>query len=144
MWYGDRKLDYGELENLADEEVHKFVLRGIHCRYSSDHLEIAVLLPHDKDINDGLLISENVGSRSANPWGLFDMHGNVAEWTLSDYRSYPYDAHDGRNAGDLNVKKVSRGGSWRQRAKLAGAGVRTPYETWQKVYNVGFRVICDQ
>ena len=46
-----------------------------------------------------------------NPWGLFDMHGNVAEWTRSAYVPYPYRENDGRNAGPPEGTKVVRGGS---------------------------------
>ena len=103
-----------------------------------------MIIPHDENTHDDVFVSANVGSFQANPWGLFDMHGNVSEWTQSDYKAYPYNANDGRNAGNLESKKVTRGGSWRMRAKWAGAGVRTPYESHQKVYNVGFRVICEE
>jgi formylglycine-generating enzyme required for sulfatase activity len=55
-----------------------------------------------------------VGTYPANPWGLHDMHGNVWEWCLDDYRAgyegAPTDGSAwvrGRQPG-----KVLRGGSW--------------------------------
>jgi formylglycine-generating enzyme required for sulfatase activity len=84
-----------------------------------------------------------VGSYAANPWGLHDMHGNVAEWTLSGDRPYPYQADDGRNAGAPTARKIVRGGSWRDRPHRARSGFRLSYPAWQKVFNVGFRVVMD-
>jgi formylglycine-generating enzyme required for sulfatase activity len=59
----------------------------------------------------------------AEPWGLYDMHGNVAEWTRSAYRPYPYCDHDGRNLIDGEEPRVVRGGSWRDRPPQATSAV---------------------
>ena len=71
------------------------------------------------------------------------MVGNVNEWTRSSYRPYPYNDGDGRNAGDVSEKKVARGGSWYDRPTTAGSTIRFPYESYQKVFNVGIRLIVE-
>lgn len=57
-----------------------------------------------------------VGQKEPNPWGLYDMHGNVAEWTLDQYDATFY-AKPGNRLDPLNVPKrlfprVVRGGGW--------------------------------
>jgi len=39
--------------------------------------------------------------------------------------------------------KVARGGSWNDRPRDAGSSVRVPFTSYQKVYNVGFRVVVE-
>ena len=54
-------------------------------------------------------------SREPNAWGLQNMHGNVAEWTRSAYKPYPYAAENGQKRKDR--KRVARSGSWNDRPK---------------------------
>jgi formylglycine-generating enzyme required for sulfatase activity len=68
------------------------------------------------------------------------MHGNVAEWTRSGYSSYP----GNENFQGASLQKMVRGGSWIDHPKYATAYFRKSFLPWQKVYNVGFRVIIDQ
>ena len=41
------------------------------------------------------------------------MAGNIAEWTFSAYRDYPYDPDDGREIITTLSNRVVRGGSWK-------------------------------
>ena len=86
------------------------------------------------------MVTAPVGSYQPNAWGLFDMHGNAAEWTRSTYSS--------TNAGLKDIsgaeKMVTRGGSWRDRPQRSRSAFRLGYPAWQKVYNVGFRVVCER
>lgn len=57
-----------------------------------------------------------VGSYSANPWGLFDMHGNVAEWCSNPYDKYLNGSINGTVKKGNKTNYVLRGGSWRDNA----------------------------
>ncbi len=104
----------------------------------------ADIVPRDARFNDKALVSTNVGSYLPNRWGLYDMHGNVSEWTRSDYAKYPYDARDGRNSLDPVAKKVVRGGSWYDRPKRCRSSFRIAYPAWRRVFNTGFRVVLEE
>ncbi|MCY2989832.1 MAG: SUMF1/EgtB/PvdO family nonheme iron enzyme [Planctomycetota bacterium] len=71
------------------------------------------------------------------------MHGNVAEWTRTAYRPYPYREDDGRNAADAGGSKVVRGGSWRDRPARCRSAMRLSYPPYQRVFNVGFQIVCE-
>ena len=146
FYYGDANTDFGKFANLADADRRNLYVSWdggskIHVRrpYPADYL-----FPlRDDRFKDNWFIVDFVGQCQANAWGLNDMIGNATEWTRSSYRPYPYKADDGRNNADVSKAKVARGGSWFDRPKTAGASVRFRYESYQKVFNVGFRVIVE-
>ena len=89
------------------------------------------------------------GRYKPNAWGLCDMHGNVAEWTRTEYRPYPYAEEDGRNVvrsdadGQHPQAGVAvRGGSWNDTFQYCRSASRWHYLPCQPVYNVGFRIVC--
>ncbi len=83
--------------------------------------------------------THEVGTKSPNPWGLYDMHGNVAEWTSTSLRpNYGVELMDSQH--DV---RVVRGGSWHDRPYRATSSAREEYYPWQRVFDVGFRVVCD-
>ena len=98
---------------------------------------------HDERFLDDWFNINFVGRANANRWGLYDMHGNASEWTRSDYAPYPYVDGDGRNANDPKKPKVARGGSYASRPRDGTSSYRLAYEPWQKVFDVGFRVILE-
>jgi formylglycine-generating enzyme required for sulfatase activity len=73
-----------------------------------------------------------VGSKLPNPWGLYDMHGNVAEWTLDQY--FP-DTYGKLGPGPIDAKaavrwptklfpRVIRGGSWLEPPAMSRSAAR--------------------
>ncbi len=77
----------------------------------------------------------------ATPEGLLDLAGNVWEWTRSEYRSYPYDPNDGREAGGDPARKTFtiRGGSWSTRPIYLRAAFRPRFPD-NRYSNVGVRL----
>jgi len=146
FYYGTMDTDFGQFANLADQ-----ALRWYRMGYDGPSaLQIRKPYPpemnfplHDERFRDPWFVVDYVAQARPNAWGLNDMVGNVSEWTRSNYRPYPYDESDGRNDEDGLQRKVARGGSWADRPADAGSTVRRAYQPWQKVYDVGFRVIVE-
>lgn len=97
----------------------------------------------DIRFDDNAIASADVGNYKPNAWGLHDMHGNAAEWTRTAYKPYPYKDDDGRNDLTESGRKVVRGGSWCDRPERCRSSFRLCYPVWQRVHNVGFRVVCE-
>lgn len=103
----------------------------------------------DAFLGDYAWFSENAdgqphpaGTRRANPWGLYDMHGNVAEWV----EDCPHDLYRGApsNSSPWVVgrcgRRVIRGGSWLYTAKVLRAASRDWLEMDESKDFVGIRV----
>jgi formylglycine-generating enzyme required for sulfatase activity len=104
----------------------------------------------DANYNRNVDQTSDVGNYAANPWGFFDMHGNVWEWTADWYNATystgnPVIDPTGPNAGSLRVK---RSGSWHTPLEPGtgnGGGLRSASRTvWApptlRDRSIGFRV----
>ena len=137
LFYGGVGADFSPWANVADKSF----------TISSKTGGLENLLPEgaslsDTRFNDKGIVSVSVGNYQPNLWGLYDMHGNASEWTGTTYKAYPYIADDGRNEAEAVGRKVVRGGSFFDRPARCRSGFRLSYHKWQRVFNVGFRVVC--
>ena len=148
MSFGKLGSDFSKHGNMGDITLAAFSgnpyqIDWRRARYNNTKNIYDNWIPQDGRFNDAGFVSENVGKYQPNAWGLHDMHGNVAEWTRSLYKPYPYVDGDGRNALAAKGKRVIRGGSWYDRPKRCTSSYRFGYRDYQKVYNVGFRVVIE-
>ncbi|WP_372720183.1 formylglycine-generating enzyme family protein [Novipirellula sp.] len=101
-----------------------------------------------------------VGQKKPNPWGLYDMHGNVAEWVLDQYVADFY-SQNPKIKNPLAIPstlypRVVRGGGWDDDPDMLRSGVREgSSEEWKEqdpqlpqsiwyltdAQGVGFRVV---
>ncbi|MDE7472004.1 MAG: SUMF1/EgtB/PvdO family nonheme iron enzyme, partial [Muribaculaceae bacterium] len=111
--------------------------------------------PNDGNyVKDGHLITSRVGTYAPNDFGLYDMAGNVSEWT-----STAFTESVSRLTSDLNPeyrydaavedpykmkRKIVRGGSWKDVAQNIRSDMRMwEYQNEQRSY-IGFRCVRSQ
>ena len=79
---------------------------------------------------------QKVGQKKPNPWGLFDMHGNVSEWVLDQHLPGAYGEHTAKNPlviPSTLYPRVVRGGSWDDDPdRLRSAARRGSEEEWKE------------
>jgi len=122
-WWGNFSPGTRQVANVADE--------------SGRTLLPAVITGY----NDGYVTTAPVGSYEANPFGLFDMTGNVAEWTAdwSDgfyYRTSPERNPTGPSSGD---SRMTRGGGWSDGSYRIRPTARDGILPTERGTKVGFR-----
>jgi len=83
-----------------------------------------------------------VATLQPNAWGLYDMSGNVGEWTWdwydsSYYSNSPSTDPEGPNSG---FNRVHRGGSWFNFTSLVRVATRNFYDPGYRYYYLGFRL----
>lgn len=104
---------------------------------------------------------EKVAQKKPNPWGLYDMHGNVAEWVLDQYDEAGYESIAEQSTDPLAIPqvlnpRVVRGGGWNQFPEDCRSAARQgSTEEWRKqdpqipksiwyltdALHVGFRIV---
>lgn len=129
-WTGDDPPSLHGAANLFDQAIVRSVTTSLAFR------EIA---PFD----DGYEAAAPVFAGRANPFGLFEVHGNVAEWCLDPSPGRFWDlARDGdglRPAADTSVRAI-RGGSMSQGPDYARSGFAMGQEPGYRTFWLGFRV----
>ena len=115
FWCGDTDASLEGKVNIADA-----TLKGM---LAPDAGKDWTFAPWD----DGYAFTSPVGHFQANPWGLYDMVGNVKQWCADGYPLYT----DGR---------VLRGSSWVDGPRLCRSAQRDGHGATVRGVNVGFRV----
>ena len=82
-----------------------------------------------------------VGSYGANPFGLFDQHGNVREWCQDWHAVYDASMNQDPTGPTSGSSRVLRGGSWYYNANRCRSAYR--FNNVPSYRNIGFRVLCE-
>jgi formylglycine-generating enzyme required for sulfatase activity len=122
------------------------------CRAGADSAAAGSsrITSHDANIADAGLEPDasrdrtvRVGGHEPNSWGLFDMHGNVREWTNDWYGPYsPGAAVDPIGPPD-GTQRVVRGGGWNDPASRARCAARANAGPQAHDFGLGFRVVAE-
>jgi len=121
---------------LPTEAEWEYACRaGTHTAYAGDLNKMAWYKDNSRET------THKVGTKKANAWGLYDMHGNVWEWCLDWYDEYPVQRTTDPKGAHTGSHRVIRGGSWDYGAEHCRSANRYRYSPENKNINIGLRLI---
>lgn len=132
--FGPKDADYSPHANLGDRRLKEFAACTARGNYTlAEPIENPSRyddwIPRDDRFDDGSLVTSDAGRYQPNAFGLHDMIGNAWEWT-SETTS--------------RGERIARGGSWYERPDKATLAARAAYQPFQRVFDVGFRVVFSE
>jgi formylglycine-generating enzyme required for sulfatase activity len=135
--YSENKITTGSWEfNLPTEAQWEYACRaGTTTAYSWGD-SISTTNANYNDIRQAV----EVGSYKANPWGFFDMHGNVWEWTADWWGAYPRSSVIDPRGPNEGSYRVFRGGSWCDAGTNLRSARRGYHNPSGRTSVIGFRV----
>ncbi len=120
----------GQFYRLPTEAEWEYACRaGTTTAYSFGD-DVSKLGEYAWDAEDSDSKYHKVGEKKPNPWGLYDMHGNVAEWVLDQYSPDSYATFPAAGVTDPWVKATKpyphsvRGGSWQDDPDMLRSAAR--------------------
>ncbi len=119
-------------------------------KWESAARDLRLNKPHKYNVpvkwNDGYPFTAPVGRFKPNPFGLFDMHGNAAEWCADWYDKDYYRVSPAADpTGPANsTTRVVRGGTFLSSPKVARASMRVASFPDYHNYVIGFRVVMEK
>lgn len=84
-----------------------------------------------------------VGLKKANPWGLYDVHGNIWEWTRSRFGPLPGGSVENYEGPDEGNRWTFRGGGWFDADTFQRSAWRHGHTRGMRSRHLGFRVALD-
>jgi formylglycine-generating enzyme required for sulfatase activity len=93
----------------------------------------------DNAANAGDTFAHRPGQKKPNPWGLYDIHGNVWEWCRDWYSDNLPGGRD-PEVTEMGMTRVFRGGSWSDFAGSCRSAYRGGFAPSDRFYGLGFRV----
>ena len=138
-------LPAGESYRLPTEAQWEYACRaGTKTRYSfgDDEKQLGQYAWFDGN-TAGEQYAHKVGMKKPNPWGFFDMHGNVWEWCSDGFGTKLPGGTDpvGPEGGSI---RVLRGGSWLFYSDDCRSAFRRDYDPSLRNFGLGFRVARSQ
>jgi len=139
-WYGAKAfaLYYGF--DLPREAEWEYATRGgKHYKYGTDDGTISTSKANYW--NTGIKHPVDSGSYPANPFGLYDMSGNVWEWCNDCYDEYSSDSVTDPMGPQTGATCIFRGGSWINSFNDCRSARRVNYGPSSRYPYIGFRVV---
>jgi len=132
----------GYVYQLPTEAEWEYACRaGTKTKYSFGDSE-SELVDYAWYVENSGMTTHPVGGKKPNPWGLYDMHGNVFEWCQDWHGDYRRGSVTDPSGASLGSVRVYRGGSWKVRllSGLCHSANRrgTP---GRRRHDLGFRVL---
>jgi formylglycine-generating enzyme required for sulfatase activity len=128
-WCGNRDEDLKGNANIADASLRD--------KLDANYRSVWKFASWD----DGYPFSSPVGKFNPNPWGLYDINGNVWQWCADWYGVYPTGFSSDPKGPENGDNRVLRGGSWHDDTSWCRAACRHAVSPSHRGSETGFRPV---